>query len=507
MKTLVILLIIISFLALIYSVNAETQQVSGETPLNFSVYEIISADSVLAIVNVTANSTASINATAVTSTSLDFVSNMSLGNVTIVIIRYLTSPVDTNLTSLNVTGLKYVNISANNTLNSSILTWKLTKIYYTDAELNSGGVVEDTLATYLYNTTSSQWVKLTTSLHQVFGTGINTTAKYVWVNSTFFSLYAIGGLKVNSQSCSANAECYSNICCNGICQSSCPTTATTALVGGGGRGISTTTVKVEKISNFTLSEDFIKILLKPGGITKKTLKISNNGYNNLTITINLINLEDFLIFFGGVSEYKFDLSVGETKSIQLNFFTSEEQKSGIFPGKLIVTGDGIGKLITIVIEVESEKPLFDIDVEIPQKYKEVQPGEEVLAQLTIYNIKRMGRVDVYVEYGLKDINGNIIVSEHETIAVEMQVSILKSLDIPFNTKPDNYVLYAIVKYDNTTGIGTDILRVVKKEVGIQTIIILSLVFIAVTMVSLFLLIIRIIERKIKSHPISRRIKL
>jgi hypothetical protein len=109
----------------------------------------------------------------------------------------------------------------------------------------------------------------------------------------------------------------------------------------------------------------------------------------------------------------------------------------------------------------------------------------------------MGQVDVDVEYGLKDFSGNIIINEHETLAVEMQVSIVRNLDIPFETKPGNYVLYAIVKYDNTTGTGTDILRVVKKEIGIQITIILALVLIVGIMISIFLLTIRFVERKIK----------
>lgn len=501
MKFLLYLMIVIFFLTLVYTANAYTMQVSGSTPLNFSVYEIISTDSVLTIVNVTANSTKSINASIIAHTSLDFISNASLGNISFTITRYSIPPVDENLSSLNAVGLKYVNISANDTFNSSVLVWKLTRIYYTNTELDAAGIVEDSLSMYEYNTTSSQWVELTTSLDQVFGAGINTTTKYVWVNSTFFSLYAIGGLKTNDQSCSANAECYSNICCNGICQNSCTTIATTTPTGGGGGGagarIGPTTVKVEKISNFTLSEDFIKILLKPGDIQKRLINISNVGERNLSILVNMENLENFLIFPGGVSEYGFDLVVGKTKSIQLNFFTSKEQESGIFPGNVVVIGDGIEKLITVLIEVESEKPLFDIDVEIPEKYKEVLPGGEILAQLTIYNIKRMGQVDVDVEYGLKDFSGNIIINEHETLAVEMQVSIVRNLDIPFETKPGNYVLYAIVKYDNTTGTGTDILRVVKKEIGIQITIILALVLIVGIMISIFLLTIRFVERKIK----------
>jgi len=461
---------------------------------------MITANSVLVTVNVTANTSVSIEASGIIDTDIDFMSNTSLGNFTINVTQSSTTPVSTDLSSLYAASLKYVNTNASNKLNSSVLTWNLIKIYYTDAELNSTGIIEDSLSMYWYNTSSSQWVKLTNSSNQTLGTGVNTNENYVWVNSTFFSSYAIGGLKVNDQSCLVNAECYSNICCSGTCQSSCPTVATTIPSGGGGGGgggvVSPANITVE--TDFTLSEDLIKILLKPGGIERKLVDISNTGKKDLTITVNLKNLENFLIFPGGLSEYTFDLDADETKSIQLNFFASEKQKPDIFPGKVVVTGDGLEKLITVIIEVESIEPLFDIDVEIPQKYKEVLPGEEVLVQLTIYNVKGIGRVDVYVEYGLKDLSGNIITSEHETLAVETQISIVESLDVPFDITPGNYVLYATVKYDDIIGTGTDVFRIVtEKEVEIPTRIVWSILLVIIILIVVYLLSVKFVEKEIK----------
>jgi len=502
MKFVLSILIFILFLTFANLVNTQTTQVTGNTPLNFSVFEFISPNCVLVNVNVIANTTASIITKDLIDTDLEFISNTSLGNIIINITRYSTSPVDEDLSSLYVTSQKYIDIVANNTLNSSLLAWKLVQIYYTDAELDAAGIVENSLAMYWYNTTSSRWIQLTTPLDNVFGAGLNKTAKYVWVNSTFFSLYAIGGLKSNDQSCSANAECYSNICCSGICQSSCLTAATTTPSGGGGGegGPAKPPEVVSKISSFTVDKDLIKIELKPGIIERELINISNTGDTNLTINVNMENLERFLVSPGGVSEYSFDLKAGKMKSIQLNFFASEEQELGVFPGKIVVTGNGIEKIITVIVGIESKKALFDIDVEIPQRYKEVLPGEEVLMQLSIYNVERIGRVDVEIEYGLKDLAGNIIVSQNEVLAVEMQVSIVRRLDVSFDVKPGNYVIYAKVKYDDTIGTGTDILRVVKKEIRIQTIIILSLFLITVVMVSAFVLIIRFVERRIKELP-------
>ena len=244
------LVIVIFFLALACFSSIGSAQITGVIPLNFSVYQIISDNSVLITTSVAANNTVSINLINIVHTALDFVSNTSIGNVTIIITRSSTSPVDTNLSDLNVISLKYVNFSVNNTLNSSVLTWKLTKIYYTSAELDVVGIAEDSLAVYWYNSTSAQWVKLTTSINGVFDTGINKIEKYVWVNSTFFSLYAIGGLKTNGQSCSVNAECYSNICCSGACQSSCLGAAVTPSPGAGPGAVSLITPPPTAIVEF-----------------------------------------------------------------------------------------------------------------------------------------------------------------------------------------------------------------------------------------------------------------
>ena len=168
MKFVLFLLIIIFFLIFPYVINAEDTIATGNVPLNFSMFETVSADSTVANVNVTANNITSVNATNVTNTQIDFVSNTSLGNITVVVTKYTTPLIDNNLSSLSVTGLKYINITANNTLNSSVLIWKLIKIYYTDDELSTAGIIENSLTMYWYNTSSDQWIELTTSLDVIF---------------------------------------------------------------------------------------------------------------------------------------------------------------------------------------------------------------------------------------------------------------------------------------------------------------------------------------------------
>ena len=135
-----------------------------------------------------------------------------------------------------------------------------------------------------------------------------------------------------------------------------------------------------------------------------------------------------------------------------------------------------GRFVAIMLTLSPKEELFDIDVEIPLRYKEVLPGEEILVQLKLYNLKRIGPVDVNVEYGIKDVQGNEIVIEDTTLAVEVQVSIVRSLDVPLDTRPGNYVLFTRARYDDVVGTGSSLFRVIEKEeLGMESITIFSMI--------------------------------
>lgn len=243
------------------------------------------------------------------------------------------------------------------------------------------------------------------------------------------------------------------------------TTSTPPSPGPGpGPGPAPTTAPAPpaKISNFTLDIDLIEILLSPGKTDKKSIKVSNNGETRLNITGRIKNLEQFSFFSGNGTEYSFELDVDETKEVEINFVIPDDQEPGVYPGQIVFTGDSIERTVLVVIEVESEEPLFDVKVEMLPEYKEVYPGGNVMAQLTIYNLGKIGRVDVDVEYGIKDLTGNVTVFEHETLAVETQVSIVKSLETPSTIEPDSYIFYAKVSYKDTIGPGSSMFKVIER---------------------------------------------
>ena len=132
--------------------------------------------------------------------TMNIVTDTNLSNVTITVTTTSSSQVNESLSvpALN----KYIQVETSQEVRDAITSIML-KVHYTDAELNASGLNESSLAMYWYNMTTQKWVKLSTNMSWVFGTGVNTVQNYVWANVSHFSNYAVGG---ESLSCSLTGD-------------------------------------------------------------------------------------------------------------------------------------------------------------------------------------------------------------------------------------------------------------------------------------------------------------
>lgn len=87
---------------------------------------------------------------------------------------------------------RFVRIEASSDVREA-LTSVMLKVYYTDEELEDANINESSLAMYWYNETAGSWIKLSTDLDWVYGTGVNMQDNYVWANVSYFSDYTAGG--------------------------------------------------------------------------------------------------------------------------------------------------------------------------------------------------------------------------------------------------------------------------------------------------------------------------
>jgi len=107
-------------------------------------------------------------------------------------------------------------------------------------------------------------------------------------------------------------------------------------------------------------------------------------------------------------------------------------------------------------EEPTKKPerLFDVKVEIPDKYKIIFPGEQVTAKITSIQVNGE-RVDVNLAYYILDPQGQIITERKDTRAIETTTEIIQTLTTPETITPGTYYYNVTLHYSNITVTGQD----------------------------------------------------
>jgi len=92
--------------------------------------------------------------------------------------------------------------------------------------------------------------------------------------------------------------------------------------------------------------------------------------------------------------------------------------------------------------------LFDIILDVPENYRAIDPGQQLLVSTKLINVGSSGRIDVFLEYKIVDSQEKMILSKRETVAVETQANFIRTFDIPDSTKPGTYKIVARMVYAN-----------------------------------------------------------
>lgn len=90
--------------------------------------------------------------------------------------------------------------------------------------------------------------------------------------------------------------------------------------------------------------------------------------------------------------------------------------------------------------------LFDISITIPENYKKIEAGTELLASIKLVNLGSAGRIDVFLDCEIKDSSQKTMLEKKETVAVETQANFVRTFAIPPNSPPGEYVLHVKMIY-------------------------------------------------------------
>lgn len=268
-------------------------------------------------------------------------------------------------------------------------------------------------------------------------------------------------LLADDQPCTSASQCQGGFCCSNLCKSSsCPVAAAAVSGGGGGGGGEAGGggggFFLPAAEDFSVSPGSIKQRLSLGESEERVLVVRNIGSTALTIPLAIEGVREYMT----LSDDFVSLDPGESAAITLNFIG---RNVGSFVGQIIARTSQIEKSVPIIIEIISKLVLFDVKLDIPKEYAEIEPGKELKAQITLLNVGAPEKVDVFAYYFIKDLRGNIVYEETETFAVEKQLSYQKSLPVHESTVPGSYVAVIEIRYAESFAVSSQLFRVVEKR--------------------------------------------
>jgi hypothetical protein len=297
------------------------------------------------------------------------------------------------------------------------------------------------------NCTDESWTEVANITNGATRTNVSFTA--------FTSGIGLGiASKCGDGTCGSGENCAS---CSADC-GTCPSTPS----GGGGGGGGTRTIVIEGEApaagaeeeeeeegiDFTIFDPIIKVKVKQGEKEKYRLEIFNSWTEKIKLEMKLDDNLDFIKIEGNEKKYTTFIEKGAAQVIELEFAPDFEIEPEIYLTKLEIKGKGTIKDIPIIVEVQSGgESLFDVDLEILPDYYRVAPGTKVVGEIRLFNLGSTSRIDTVVTYSIKDFDGNVINSEHETLAVETQASFVRELNVPRYVNPGTYVYAVKAEYE------------------------------------------------------------
>ena len=203
---------------------------------------------------------------------------------------------------------------------------------------------------------------------------------------------------------------------------------------------------------FEVDQILIKVLVKANEFIEKEIRVMNVGDEEKSIEVDISGLSDII----DVLDNTFTIKPGQTKIVRLNFSSFDktegvEQVPGVYIGKIRVRTGSYEKSVPVVVEIESKNVLFDMNLNPVARDRSVLQGSSTTFEIRVFNLQSIESFNVDMDFFAKDVNGNTIISERESVVVKTQASFFKTLRIPKNLKTGNYIFVAQASLGNSIG--------------------------------------------------------
>ena len=209
---------------------------------------------------------------------------------------------------------------------------------------------------------------------------------------------------------------------------------------------------------FEVDTLFLKLSLKAGSDGVNIIKVTNTDGVTRDFSIGVENV----LAAVSLSEHEFTLASRESKEIEVGFSTLGVDY-GVYLGTLKISSLDVVKRVPVVLEVQSEEVYFDSNLELFPKGESFYPGEKITSEIGIFDLANVGRKNVELSYFIKGFDNGELVFESETLIVDKQLDISKSLDLPENVRKGDYVLGVVLKQGDSVGTSSIVFGIVDEN--------------------------------------------
>ncbi|HLA22934.1 MAG TPA: hypothetical protein VJZ93_00140 [Candidatus Nanoarchaeia archaeon] len=227
------------------------------------------------------------------------------------------------------------------------------------------------------------------------------------------------GATISCGTCSSGFTCTSGTCvANPSSGDSEEESSSGGGGGGGGGGGSVATTAIRQGDLFVNPEEVV-ISVVEGVEEYREITLKNNGQLSLPLTTSVEGeLKDILL----LNKERIMLPPGVETTLGMIVTLKEKE---LLTGKIIIAYSIFTREVPVVVGSKSENFLFDISVYLSEEFKQVNPGDKVIAQFNLLEVGANEKVDVAATYIIKDFQGQNHYEESETFFVDGEKSYSK----------------------------------------------------------------------------------
>ncbi len=259
-------------------------------------------------------------------------------------------------------------------------------------------------------------------------------------------------------------------CTSGTC------VADTTPPGGGPGGDIT-----PGVTTIAVTPTSININLAINTNKEQIISVKNLQSTSMTVSISQSNLDNMVIL-GSTS---LTLAGGETKSFSVIFVALNE--TGIFTGNIHVGTVSI----PVSLNVKTKLLLFDSNIVVLNRDYKVSQGSDLRTRVNLIPMGDEERLDVLLNYVIKDYEGKIYLTQSETVLVEKKMNFRKNFgtgSLPLG----RYIVGLELVYPGGVAPSSAHFEVVEKTATdfLGMIILILIIFILIIAILIIILIIR-----------------